>query len=268
MIVTNPEQMKRLEQAGCRWRSWCGRQQDLPAKGGLHSFAEMRTILQNLATSHPAIARLDSIGNTWEGRPILCLKVSDNVNATEESPAAVHGEPPRREWISVEVPLRFATMLVDSYGVNPAWTELVDEREYYIVPSVNPTASSTTTIPTTTGAKTAGTTGVVRSDLNRNYDGARTATQRNWGGEGSATPQSETYCGPSAFSELSARPSGTCSWPILRHVHVLPHLFELVMWPWATPPAGADVEILSALGRPWPPSSPARPGPAPTSRSR
>ncbi len=255
LIITTPEQMNRLEQAGCWLEVLVPDISKIPRpKGGLHSFAEMRTILQNLAASHPTIARLDSIGNSWEGRPILCLKISDNVNTTEDEPKLLYmGCHHAREWISVEVPLRFAMMLADSYGVNPAWTELVNQREFYIVPCVNPDGFvydyNTNNFWRKNRRNNGGSYGV---DLNRNYDGAQNGDPAgNWGGAGSShTPSSETYCGPSAFSEPECQAIRDLCLAVPFDMTMSYHTYsELLMWPWGyTAGPTPDNDILSALG--------------------
>lgn len=254
-IITDPDQMKRLERAGCRLELLV---QDVSKinrpKGGLHSFAQMRTELELIAAASPSIARLDSIGCSWEGRPILCLKISDNVGATEDEPRLLYmGTHHAREWISLEVPLRFARMLADSYGVNAAWTELVDEREFYIVPCVNPDGFvydyNTSNYWRKNRRNNGGSYGV---DLNRNYDGAQNGDPTgNWGGAGSShTPSSETYCGPSAFSEPEAQAIRDLFLAYPFDMSMSYHTYsELVMWPWGyTGDPAPDVEILSALG--------------------
>lgn len=255
LIITEDGQMKRLEQAGCRLEIMVPDVSKIRRpKGGLHSFAEMRTILGQIAASHPSIARLDSIGYTWEGRPILCLKISDNVNAAEEEPKLLYmGCHHAREWISVEVPLRFAMMLADSYGVNPAWTGLVDEREFYIVPCVNPDGFvydyNTGNYWRKNRRNNGGSYGV---DLNRNYDGSQNGDpDGNWGGAGSShTPSSETYCGPSAFSEPECQAIRDLCLAVPFDMTMSYHTYsELVMWPWGyTAGPTPDNEILSALG--------------------
>lgn len=255
LIITEDSQMKRLEQAGCRLEIMVPDVSKIRRpKGGLHSFAEMRTVLGQIAASHPSIARLDSIGYTWEGRPILCLKISDNVNAAEEEPKLLYmGCHHAREWISVEVPLRFAMMLADSYGVNPAWTGLVDEREFYIVPCVNPDGFvydyNTGNYWRKNRRNNGGSYGV---DLNRNYDGSQNGDPSgNWGGAGSShTPSSETYCGPAAFSEPECQAIRDLCLAVPFDMTMSYHTYsELVMWPWGyTAGPTPDNAILSALG--------------------
>ncbi len=255
LIVTTPEQMKRLEQAGCRLEVVVPDISKIRRpKGGLHSFADMRTELEMIAAGSPDIARLDSIGSTWEGRPILCLKISDNVNVDEEEPELLYmGCHHAREWISLEVPLRFAMMLADSYGVNPAWTQLVNEREFFIIPCVNPDGFvydyNTNNYWRKNRRNNGGSYGV---DLNRNYDGSQNGDPNGaWGGDGSShTPSSETYCGPSAFSEPECQAIRDFFLSRQIDMSMSYHTYsELLMWPWgytADPPPDGD--ILSALG--------------------
>ncbi len=255
MIITEPDQMKRLEAAGCRLEIVVPDVSKIRRpKGGLHSFAEMRTELELIAAANPAIARLDSIGNSWEGRPILCLKISDNVNSTEDEPKLLYmGLHHAREWISLEVPLRFAMMLADSYGVSPAWTELVDGREFYIIPCVNPDGFvydyNTNNYWRKNRRNNGSSYGV---DLNRNYDGSQNGDPAgNWGGAGSShTPSSETYCGPSAFSEPEAQAVRDLCLAVPFDLTMSYHTYsELVMWPWGyTGSPTPDNVILSVLG--------------------
>src|SRR5690606_24982078 len=108
-----------------------------------------------------------------------------------------------REHLSVEVPLKAAQYLARNYATNPRIKELLDTREVWIVPMINPDGAE---YDIATGRYRMwrknrrdngdGTYGV---DLNRNY-----AT--GWGGPGSsASPKSDVYHGPGAFSEPETR---------------------------------------------------------------
>jgi hypothetical protein len=155
-------QEARLRSLNCRIEvlvpdAEAARRKMIRQKGGLHSFSEMQAELEMIAAGYPAIAQLDTLGYSWEGRPILCLKISDNVNLDEDEPELMYmGNHHAREWITVEVPLRLALMLTDSYGVNPALTSFRLST---------PMASSMTTIPVTTGEKTAATMAMARTAL-------------------------------------------------------------------------------------------------------
>ncbi|MEM4307621.1 MAG: M14 family zinc carboxypeptidase [Thermoplasmata archaeon] len=173
---------------------------------GYHTYAEITSILQGIAANYSSIAKLWSIGTTWEGRNIWCLKISDNVNVneTDEPDIAFYGLHHAREWISAEVPLYLAQYLVDNYNIDPRSTYLVNNREIYIIPVVNPDGLEYCQAGHDWRKNRRnngdGTYGV---DLNRNYNGSQNGDPNGaWGGAGSShTTSSETYCGPSAFSE-------------------------------------------------------------------
>ncbi len=113
----------------------------LDANLGLyHTYAEM--------TSAPSNARTDVSGarrpllhrpQLLEGRYIYALKISDNVSIDEDEPEVLYmGNHHAREIMSVDIPLRFAQYLLANYGTDPDVTAMVNEREIYFVPMVNP----------------------------------------------------------------------------------------------------------------------------------
>ncbi len=107
--------------------------------GDYHTFGEMKNKLLALEAQHPALADLQSVGSSIQGRPIYMLKISDNVALDEEEPEVlIMGCHHAREIMSVEIPLLFAQYLLTNYGSNPEVTALVDTREIFIVPMVNP----------------------------------------------------------------------------------------------------------------------------------
>ncbi|MBZ0274480.1 zinc carboxypeptidase [bacterium] len=167
-----------------------------------HDESEVNAALDQLALDHPDIVHLFSIGTSVEGRDLRAVRVSDNA-ATYESgePAVFFGaEYHAREYVSVEVPLDFLNRLVTGYGVDEFVTYLINEREIYVVPRVNPDGHTydveanqawwrknrvTTGNPVCKGV-----------DLNRNF-------ASGFGGDpgSSGDPCQEIYRGPSAFSE-------------------------------------------------------------------
>jgi len=107
--------------------------------GNYHTYAEMAAALQDMETNYPGLASLSSIGTSIEGRNLYMLKISDNVTVDEDEPEVLYmGCHHARELMSVEIPLRFAQYLLDNYGVLTEVTSLVDSREIFFVPMVNP----------------------------------------------------------------------------------------------------------------------------------
>ena len=81
------------------------------------TYPEMTALLQNLERNHSDIMTLESIGETYEGRDIWMVKLSDNVQQNENEPgvlfmAAHHGN----EKASFEVLIYFILHMVNNYS--------------------------------------------------------------------------------------------------------------------------------------------------------
>lgn len=108
--------------------------------GLYHTYAEVVDELRQIEFAHSDIAKVYDIGDSIERRDILAIKISDNPAVEEDSEADVlyMGAHHAREWISVEIPMYLVNYLVDNYGTDPTITELVNDRETWMVPIVNP----------------------------------------------------------------------------------------------------------------------------------
>ena len=172
-----------------------------PADSGYHDYNEMVTEINAIVAAHPTIAQKGSIGTSYEGRDMPLVKISDNV-ATDENEVEVlfDGHQHAREHLTVEMALYIMHLLTDDYGTDSRITNLVNSREFWIVPDMNPDGGE---YDIATGSyrswrknrqPNAGTSNV-GTDLNRNWS-------YQWGccGGSSGTTSSETYRGPSSFS--------------------------------------------------------------------
>lgn len=107
--------------------------------GYYHSWSQVLTEVVNYVASHPSIARCDTIGWSVQNRPLLSIKISDNVNNDElEGKIQFNGCHHGDENIATEINLYFMRYLLDNYGIIPEVTSLVNHREIFIVPVVNP----------------------------------------------------------------------------------------------------------------------------------
>jgi carboxypeptidase T len=174
--------------------------------GGFHTYAELVQKLDSLRLQYPTLitAKQDR-GTTVGARTIWSVKISDNadVNESATEPAiyfdALHHA---REPISLEALLYYMYWLLDNYNTNPEAKYLVDNREIYFIPIVNPDgyAYNQQTNPNGGGnwRKNRRNNGSCFGvDLNRNYS-------FGWGYDNSGSspdPCSDTYRGPSANSE-------------------------------------------------------------------
>lgn len=177
--------------------------------GGLfglyHTYTEAIEAMDALVAAHPdLIGPKFSIGQTTEGREIWVYKISDNPALDEDEPeiffnAYIHS----REVITFEIVYALAQELLGGYGSDPEMTARVDGTEIFILPVVNPDGVEYNALTDPNGGglwrknrrvNAGGSFGV---DLNRNFG-------FNWGydnGGSSPSPSSDTYRGPSAFSE-------------------------------------------------------------------
>lgn len=173
--------------------------------GGFYTYNEIGKVLDTLRTLYPnLITSKQTIGTTHEGRAIWSVKITENadINHSATRPAvyfdALHHA---REPMSFTTLIYYMFWLVENYGTNPEATYLLKNREIFFIPVVNPDGYvyNQTTNPNGGGMwrknrrDNGGSFGV---DLNRNYG-------YGWGiGSGSSSvPGSETYRGPSPFSE-------------------------------------------------------------------
>ena len=99
--------------------------------------------LQELAERFPNILKLTSIGQSVEGRELWVMKLSDNVDIDETEPefkyiANMHGD----EITGREMMMMLIEKLATSYEEgDERITQLIDNTEIYIMPTLNPDGS-------------------------------------------------------------------------------------------------------------------------------
>lgn len=111
-----------------------------------HTYDEMLAEMQQIVTAHPDIASLHDIGDSYNkvhdrgGYDIWALKISDHVEIDDKSEADalfmanIHA----REIITPEIIMYFMHYLVDRYGTDSYVTHLVNNREIWLIPMINP----------------------------------------------------------------------------------------------------------------------------------
>jgi murein tripeptide amidase MpaA len=176
---------------------------DFPeADSGYHSFPELEAELARLASAHPDILRLQTIGTSLEGRPLYAVKISDEPDREDggEPDVLLMASTHAREHLTVEMALAVITLFTEGYGSDPEITNLVEQREVWVLPNVNPDGAeydiASATYRYWRKNRRPNIDGSYGVDLNRNY-GYR------WGccGGSSAWPSSDLYRGTAPFSE-------------------------------------------------------------------
>eukprot|EP00002_Diphylleia_rotans_P040352 TRINITY_DN953_c0_g1_i1.p1 TRINITY_DN953_c0_g1~~TRINITY_DN953_c0_g1_i1.p1 ORF type:complete len:384 (-),score=81.72 TRINITY_DN953_c0_g1_i1:130-1281(-) len=178
-------------------------EQVLPS--GYHDLAAINNILFAAQSKYPNIAKVVDvgreygIGNTYEGRPMYALKISDNVQVDEDEPnllfVSLHHS---REIVTPEIILEFIRRLTEGYATDNIIKSYVDANEIFLAPVWNPDGLEyvwRTNNLWRKNRKLVSST-AYGVDQNRNYD-------LGWASScgGSSIPSSETYRGPSANSE-------------------------------------------------------------------
>ena len=113
---------------------------------GYHDYAETMAAINAVIESHPGIVAKQQIGQSYEGRTIWAVKISDNVDLDENEPEVLFEHLHHaREHISVEQALEIMRLLADNYGgggpLGERVTNIVNSRELWIIPMVNPDGS-------------------------------------------------------------------------------------------------------------------------------
>lgn len=175
---------------------------------GYFTYQEMLDILDDMKDKYPNLitsrAPVSDTLVTHEGRPLWYVKVSDNPNANEPEPevlyTALHHA---REPNGLSQMIFFLWHLLENYAQDPQIQYIVNNAELYFIPCVNPDGYlyNEATDPQGGGLfrknRRANPNGTFGVDLNRNYG-------HFWGNDdqgSSPNPGSDTYRGPSGFSE-------------------------------------------------------------------
>jgi carboxypeptidase T len=166
-----------------------------------HNYAEMTSEINSLVSANSSIASQRVIGTSYQGRNIVAIKISDNVGTDESEPEVLFTHHQHaREHLTVEMALYLLRELTSDYGTDSRVTSMVNNREIWIVPDLNPDGGE---YDIATGSYRSwrknrqpnSGSSAVGTDLNRNWN-------YRWGccGGSSGSASSDTYRGASAES--------------------------------------------------------------------
>jgi len=157
-----------------------------------YRLADIYTWLDELAAAH-AKASVIIGGSTYEGRQIKGLKIN---NGAGKKAVFLEGGIHAREWISPATVTYLTNQILTT--TDPAFKQIADSFNWYIFPSTNPDGYEYTHTTSRLWRKTRTNYSTIckGADPNRNW-------AVHWMEQGSSsTCTSETYAGPSAFSEV------------------------------------------------------------------
>ncbi|NNE71383.1 MAG: peptidase M14, partial [Rhodothermales bacterium] len=121
-----------------------------------HDYDELKVDMLRLAEAFPKFLTYSSLGQSYGGRDIMLMTINNPDTGDEMDKAAmyieanVHGN----EIQGAEVSLYTIWYLMENYGRIDMVTRLVDERVFYMVPTVNPDGRQYFFEDTGSGART------------------------------------------------------------------------------------------------------------------
>ncbi|GAA1899079.1 M14 family metallopeptidase [Streptomyces sodiiphilus] len=204
-----------------------------------HSYAQMTAAVDSIVQQYPNLMRKRVIGRSHQGREIVAIKVSNNVGVDENKPEVLftHGMH-AREHLTVEQAIYTLREFGQGYGQDSRITRMLNERELWIVPSVNPDGkvydqdSGSWRNWRKNRQPNSGTT-AVGTDINRNWN-------YRWGccGGSSGNPGSATYRGsaPESATETKVLADFVRSRVVGGEQQITAHIdfhsySELILWP-------------------------------------
>ena len=104
--------------------------------------AGITDLLKKIAKAYPNLARLESIGKSFEGRDLWCIAISDysKGDATKKPGMYIDGNIHSNETQGSEFAMYTAWYLTESFNDNGFIRELLADKIFYIVPTINPDA--------------------------------------------------------------------------------------------------------------------------------
>ena len=104
-----------------------------------HTYTELRTEMQRLASTYPDICIFWDIGTTLQGHQMMACKVSDNVGWDEDEPVLfLVGNHHAREPMTVEIVFNDLKWFLENYASDPQVQAAVNGLEMWFVPMCNP----------------------------------------------------------------------------------------------------------------------------------
>jgi hypothetical protein len=102
--------------------------------------AAITEICKKIAAAYPDLAKLESIGKSFKGRDIWCIAVTDykKGNADKKPGMYIDGNIHSNEVQGAEFALYTAWYLTESFGDTKFIQELLADKVFYIVPTINP----------------------------------------------------------------------------------------------------------------------------------
>jgi hypothetical protein len=192
---------------------------------GYGSVEAVHAELRQLAQAYPKLMTVVEYGKSLEGRPLLAAKLTSKPG--EALPAVrLQGGNHARELVPVELMRNLTKLLVEGYGKDATATRLLDTREVWIVPIVNPDGRVRVEKGSDMWRKNARPLGLGANgvDINRNADD-------HWDG-GNGSKWADDYKGEAPFSEPETQGLRDLSLKVKFKASIDVHCYGgMLLWP-------------------------------------
>lgn len=105
-----------------------------------YDHAGIAEILKKIAAAYPDLAKLQSIGKSYEGRDLWCLTITDfkKGEADRKPGMYIDGNIHSNEIQGAEFAMYTAWFMTESFADNKFVQQLLADKVFYIVPTINP----------------------------------------------------------------------------------------------------------------------------------
>lgn len=255
-VIAGPEHQKELNRLGLPYffvetlpplDRWSGAQSGGDYRTSYLRLDQIIAQFEQWRQETPVWVTRVNAGTSWEGRAVWVYRLREPSTPIPPRSVVIQAGIHAREWISPAVAMHLFNNLRQLAQTSILHRWLINEVEVCVFPVLNPDGYEYTWTTNRMWRKNRRNNGSSYGvDLNRNYS-------VGFGGAGSSgNPSSDTYRGPSAFSEPETR-------AVRDFVATLPNLVgfidyhsygQLILWPWGyTTNVPPDREELDRIGR-------------------
>lgn len=134
-----------------------------------HNFDALKKFLKDQEQKYPGLTKLHSVGTSEQGRELLALQITDNVDRVEagEPMFKYVGNMHGNEAVGREILIFLIQYMLESYGKDERITKLINNTNIYIMPTMNPDGFEAAVVGDCTGVQGRPNHNLV--DLNRNF---------------------------------------------------------------------------------------------------
>ncbi len=221
-----------------------------------HTYDELVVDLKKIAGQYPSLVKLGDIGKSWESvkgkadRKLWSMRITGKGDPDSKPGIVFFGNHHAREIVTVEIPLMLIKHLLENYGKDADITNLIDNRDIWIIPMVNPDGHTLAEQgqnwrKNKNDNKDVSANASMGVDLNRNY-----GSHWNSGGTSDDT-RAETYHGKTAFSEPETQATRDFmkSHKNLKIMMSYHSFSNLILWPWGWSNSGTpDAQKFNTVG--------------------